>query len=448
MLSTVSDHAFSKLVAACLTLCSALAGRALGEEGAPQQPVTRKMPDRITHACLGRNGLCLVMRFAKLKKIGVFDIKEARYQGFISVQDQSSLFAAGGNDLLLYEPALETFSVWDLTSLKRTRQKTIRSADKVEHIVMGAASGKHALMSLGVAGVSRRGAKDSRRFVLFDVENMSAKRLASPGGSLTDITTQIHMATDAHLGVASICRSSSFPVDLALGAIQGTRISYRFFSRCGDYVYAVMPFGPYICDPKGIFDMKKQPVPSMRGPVIPVYGKEPHYVYWESAAGYYRRFNPSDRTRRTGTAVHIRKIGTPDDLNVTIISGAGPGHHLERRATWRFQRAWPVADLDKLAILRETSIEVYKLGINEKLTEADGICRPGRLWTRKLDYTEGTKIVIEDGPEGMAYKVSTGELEWSVPSHQPPSTLEIIISVTEPGKKEKYLTLNIPILHK
>jgi hypothetical protein len=65
----------------------------------------------------------------------------------------------------------------------------------------------------------------------------------------------------------------------------------------------------------------------------------------------------------------------------------------------------------------------------------------GKPWSFALGYPKGTKVLIEDGPEGMVYDSVTSKINWPAPVTK--GFTEVLMSVIKPGKDEFYKEFKI-----
>jgi hypothetical protein len=69
----------------------------------------------------------------------------------------------------------------------------------------------------------------------------------------------------------------------------------------------------------------------------------------------------------------------------------------------------------------------------------------GSLWARRLNFPVGTRVVIEDGPKGATYDAAADLLSWQIPQDQKPGTVQILLSVTPPGKQESHHRVDVSV---
>jgi hypothetical protein len=71
--------------------------------------------------------------------------------------------------------------------------------------------------------------------------------------------------------------------------------------------------------------------------------------------------------------------------------------------------------------------------------------RPGGEWRSDLGLAAGSVVAIEKGPQGMRYDADTGDLIWAIPATQRPGKEVVILSIREPGKKERIQRLSAEV---
>lgn len=112
------------------------------------------LPDTIGALAVGGGGRFLVLHFPKLRKLGVFDVNEAKVTQFIPVGEDDVHFAAGMTKLVVYLPGSNTVQRWDLVAQQREHVgKLPGDREKLSAFCMGHASAGPLLVCDGRAGV-------------------------------------------------------------------------------------------------------------------------------------------------------------------------------------------------------------------------------------------------------------------------------------------------------
>ncbi len=102
---------------------------------------TVPLPDTIGALAVGGHGRFLVLHFPKLRKLGVFDVNEAKLKEFIPVGEDTVHFAAGMTKLVIYLPGSNTVQRWDLVTQQREHLgKMPGERGKIVSFCMGDAS--------------------------------------------------------------------------------------------------------------------------------------------------------------------------------------------------------------------------------------------------------------------------------------------------------------------
>ena len=69
-----------------------------------QDKVVKALPGAVGDSCLAGGGRYLILHFPKLRKLGVFDVSEAKIVGYINVGEDNIQFAAGMDRVLVVLP--------------------------------------------------------------------------------------------------------------------------------------------------------------------------------------------------------------------------------------------------------------------------------------------------------------------------------------------------------
>jgi hypothetical protein len=139
-------------------------------------PVTKetsyKLPEPVAAVRVGGGGRFLVLYFPKVRKLGVFDVSEAKIVRYVTVAGDEAQFAAGMTQLLVFLPGQKVLQRFSLLTGERERVGLLKVPDgKVEAFCMGHASAGPLLV--GIAG---QGAQ------LFDPATFQPIPLPSAGG--------------------------------------------------------------------------------------------------------------------------------------------------------------------------------------------------------------------------------------------------------------------------
>ena len=93
-------------------------------------------------------------------------------------------------------------------------------------------------------------------------------------------------------------------------------------------------------------------------------------------------------------------------------------------------------------------LRIYALGITKKGISFGNIPKAfvGEKWICKINYPEGTKIIIEDGPENMTFNADSNMLIWKKPTIE--GTQDVLLNIIKPGEEEFYKEINIIVKKK
>jgi len=89
-----------------------------GENG-----VVKKMPGFPSSSVPAYGGLYLIMHFKSIGRLGIFNIAKGSFDKFIQLDDPESLYATGGDLLIIYSNKNKKFECWDLKILKKLNKE-------------------------------------------------------------------------------------------------------------------------------------------------------------------------------------------------------------------------------------------------------------------------------------------------------------------------------------
>jgi hypothetical protein len=115
-----------------------------------------KLPETVSAVRVGGGGRFLVLHFPKMRKLGIFDVNEAKIVRFISLSEDDVHFAAGMTKLLVFLPGVRLLQRYDLLSGQREkmgRLDGLPEQGKLDSFCMGHASAGPLLISTASHGV-------------------------------------------------------------------------------------------------------------------------------------------------------------------------------------------------------------------------------------------------------------------------------------------------------
>jgi S1-C subfamily serine protease len=115
--------------------------------------VAKPLPAAVGESCLAGGGRYLILHFPRLRKLGVFDVNEARITNYIPVAEDNVKFAAGVDRILVVLPTARVLQRWSLKSLQRELSVALPFEGTVRSMCMGWA-GTGPLLVAGEGGLS------------------------------------------------------------------------------------------------------------------------------------------------------------------------------------------------------------------------------------------------------------------------------------------------------
>jgi hypothetical protein len=116
-----------------------------------------KLPEPVRAVRVGGGGRFLVLHFPKMRKLGIFDVNEAKVVRYVSLAEDDIHFAAGMNQLVVFLPGVGLLERYDLLSGNRELRGKVEGLParaNVDAFCMGHASAGPLLVSTRDQGVS------------------------------------------------------------------------------------------------------------------------------------------------------------------------------------------------------------------------------------------------------------------------------------------------------
>ena len=165
-----------------------------------------RLPAEVTDLDLGGGGRYLLLHFASLKKIGVFDVNQLKIDGYIPVPSDDIQFAAGLSKLLILDPKRKQISRWDIATQNKELTKPLALDDSkeltVSALLMGSKNDEFAVC----------GAKNSLHSpeaYEIDIENLAARPFEFRSGNLRNAIGENARISSSGLSISTFNRDSS-----------------------------------------------------------------------------------------------------------------------------------------------------------------------------------------------------------------------------------------------
>lgn len=383
---------------------------------------TCQLPGRLADAAIAYGGAYLVLRFQKKPGLTVFDLAHARFMGELETGSEDFAFAAGGRWAVVYEPKTRQLVRWDLADLSRHDARECPLDGGVTHLAMGLDDGSRALVAFVGDGPDA-----DLRFALLDLRGLRTHELTAvwPQKGLRR-GDGIALRADARLSAVTSWRLNRFPEgmvhvrfgDSEIVAVEdGSGAGYLALGAAPERIYGGN--GQVLNDH---FDEKA----TYRGSfLVPVWGG-PYYL---------------EIADRFGKEVHVRHEESHRVVAKTPLPmafGLGDPDNIPRdRQVWASVPAARIAFID---VDRER-IHLVHLPVEPELTAS-----PGQRWAVRLLAERGTRVVVEDAPDGVFFHEPTGQLRWLVPETVAAGRHLILLSLVPKGGEERYQRVYVRVV--
>lgn len=399
----------------------------------PPEGLTKPLPGVPEKVIMGYAGTCLLMKFSELKRIGVFDLCQAKVIHYINLAEDDAIFAAGGKVLVIYYPGGNRFELWDMESWVKKKDVALRSDRKIAAIGMG-------LLNHGFAVVSRAessGQKEDKVAFLSipDCKLTVPEFKQSPKGmSLGHFFG--HLGEGARISVEENGNSA-----LIMG---GGRGSLNLVNRAvveASYVHigstqdGSIAFGgsAIVIGNTGVYRPGEEEELLRQSDV-----KQKRSSQRESVAvvSGYRGIVELGMDDERKPRLAIRSL---PELNEVSSIPLDPEIYRNFRNGSSPTRLFASAYVKRIAIVggKDNSVTIFRMPdasakVSSEITE-------GSSFSRTLTFAEGTKAAIDSAPEGVVYDSKSGQIRWEIPKDQPRGVeVSVIFLLTDAAGKESY----------
>ncbi|MGJ8656127.1 MAG: hypothetical protein ACSHX6_06735 [Akkermansiaceae bacterium] len=388
--------------------------------------LNKALPSKPETMCSAYGGAYVVLTFPELKKIGVFSMLTMTFVKYLPLPSERALLASGGNRLVVYDPVLGVFHVYDLDTFERVGSK-ISKVGKVVAIGMTSEQPDRGVIAwkddedLVQVGYLKIPSMEVEELRVVEGGKFSRDRLRSKEQVYLKVNEDFTQVV-LWRGAGSYCRTQFYSIR------EGEILNYHSFSSMSPLSFTLDPAilvtgGGKIqtSDGKargGRSKVTLQGAMTIQGTSLMVGLTRSHLEFYDT----YRQNKLH--------AVELDKSGAKSRRSRSI-KGFGSQYLVGSADAGRVALVDP--DLLSIEVMEipESVVKLAKEGEKSELAR-------GKLWTRKLSYPEGSKVTLEHGPEDMKLDHDTGTLGWMVPSEQVEGEVLILITIKAPGAVESY----------
>ncbi|WP_138084131.1 hypothetical protein [Phragmitibacter flavus] len=403
----------------------------------PPEGFETALPDAVTRLHLADNGWRLVMQFATLDKVGVFNLATATFDGFIDLPEPRSLIATGGSVIVIFRPDSRVLEVYETSSLRKIKSARLNIRGSLQTMAMGLKNARE-ITGLCMAGSGIAGTTNVQLSPV--VIQLPTLELSYP--ELIDENQQTH----------DFIHTSAFePLGLNMdesgkvAAIQTDRhnTSHLTLLRHLPGGKILITKEPYQAD---------FPEPILGGQIIVTKGhlllQQPDGEWlWkrpsESSPGNYSRiFGYSAVLERSDRGVNhagFRVLALPHLTTLKSIKQSLESMRAFATVTSDVTLTAASAYSDRFACIApgKRSMRIWELGLRE--SASDGHAIPGILFKRTLALPAGMSAKLESAPKGMKLDSSSMTLEWEPPPDLAKGkVIKVIILLTKSDGGKEY----------
>ena len=397
--------------------------------------LTKNLPYKVVDAKLGFFGVFALLKFEDNARLGIFNIAQGKFQKMLNLKSTNFKFATGGSVLLIFYPELKIVELWNLQTMKKIKVKKI-SIDSgfLSYFVMGSA-----LESKVLVGGVIEGYIGKRFYGILNLETFELTKFKEPylfNNYRSD--DDINIRCNKNMTKALLWSSSLSPSDFRYIFLSDTPPTYNDkHSSYGSLNfsnndYLIVTTDGYILNTDAT--VVKRYFQSI---LFPVLGDD-FYIQYKL---YSKNGEPNLIVRDLNSHKEVTTLTT--DIEIKNMSSGDPDFTLDRTLM-------ASKNSDRIFIIynKNLKVRIYSLGISGKSNSLGSIPTAivGKKWIFNFKYPKGTKVVIEDGPEGMTFNPDSNTLVWNKPTTK--SIQDVLLSITKPNEEEFYKEIKIIVKNK
>lgn len=399
----------------------------------PEGGIFKPLPAVPTDIIPGYAGGFLIMKFDELKRLGVFDLSQAKFVKYINLDEKKAVVAAGGKVLLIYYPEAHRIDLWDMVTWEKKVEKMVRSDLKFSAIGMGLMNHKFAL-AIRPEASSNKGEK----LVLLSIPDcqISVPEYVKSGSGMGLIHFFGHMGDQGRIFVEESGSSA-----LVSGSGRGLlnlanpdRVEVTYHHGYGSSAGMIMGGSGFVSGRNEVYlsgneqgklrkEDDKLSVRADRTAVAPVWG--------------YRGFAELVRFGKEEPMLRIRSL---PQFNVTFSAPVSEEIFKQLDRHSNENSLFASAYVKRCAFVDRKNKKVALFAIDKSADAvASGPIAPGADFRRKLEFAKGTKASIDSGPKGLLYDADKQEIRWSIPADQKRGTeVSIIFLLVDADGNESF----------
>ncbi len=396
--------------------------------------VVKKLPDIFTDVVVGGGGRYLIFHLAKLKKLAVFDVNEARITKYIPLAEDDVTFTAGLDCVVIGLKQANRLERWSLTTFELEKSSPPPFNETITGVLMGCAS-KGPLVVNGF---------------LLDLATFKMLPILSDKGSERPLGSALGRFASGDGTVFGSWKSNQSPVETSTFVYEGGVVK-RY--EGGELMHAIPgPDGRSVYTAKGVVSSTLN-----RGD-----RDDATYGYCLPAlrGDYFLSLSSANAGKGGGFTVYLRGLKQP----VAKLDKAEHGLTFDgwdREGFGPWKRVFLVPDAKVIAVLPPSNDQVvlHKFDADAAL-EKSGLdylivtSRPPAEVKAGTNFTYPIKIKANDkkvtfrldnGPKGMAVS-ATGVVTWPAPADASEVKQEVILTVRTETGQEVFHVFTVQVL--
>ena len=391
--------------------------------------LTKKVTRKIIDAKLGFFGLFAILKFEDKPRLGVFNIAQGKFQKILKLKSTNFKYTCGRTLLLVFYPDMKVIELWDLQTMKKIKVKKISIKNKFFTNFTMASDLNSKVFVSGMSGDSF----DKRFFGILNLETFKFNQFKNHAlfGNAFD-KQDVYIRCNKNMTKVAFFSTINVYVSLSTNPPTSKRNdSFGYMNYANSY-NLTLTIGGAILDSDG--NLMKKYSKSM---LFPVLGDDFYIQYKQNS----KEGEPNLIVRDLNSHKEVAILTTDVGIKTTYSQNTD-------FTTDQQLLASSISDRILIIDKKNLKLKIYPLGISRKGISFGNVPKGfvGEKWICKLSYPKGTKVVIEDGPEGMTFNADSNTLIWNKPTTK--GTQDVLLSVTKPNEEEFYKEIKIIVKKK
>jgi len=428
--------------------------RAIVPPNLDAEKVVRSLPASLDDLAVGGGGRFLLLNFPSLRKIGLFDVNEAKVVHYFPVGGNGVKFTAGLTKLIMVFPDTRIAQRWDLFTRERELTVTLPVGHDVNMALMGSAS--EGPLVVGAGGYYSRG---QNGITFLDIQSFKPVQLNKQQfGHRGFITGFTRVSADG--AVFATWEPGLSPQGLQSYVIIGRDMKGHYEHDSVGHIVPG-PDGKHLYTARGIFTNECKPVGNSGERIN-------RYVLPAVHGDFYMQVNFGsrfDRDTKKNLSVYMVNDARPMLNRPDILADLGDSDNAfnswGREAFGNDKRLHliPAAKLFVSIPFSNDRLIAYRFDV-EQILEQSGVdylyvtsrapaaTRRGGLLQYPIVVRSkrgGVKYKLDAGPEGMTVD-GRGLLSWNVPADLQ-GEQNVILSISDSSGQEIFHTFKLDVLN-